>query len=138
MNSKFSNEVSRLAKLKGLTQSDIASHLDMHTSSFQYKLKHNTFVLDELKKLSKLLGIKAEDLTAMLPSANLNIEETLQLQTDLLLQHDSMLRTILIALAESVAHQRGVKVAVVLKELTDSVNRLSGDSLKKVSQRLSS
>ena len=50
-------EIKNNLKNKGLKQSYIAEQLNISNQSFWYKLQNNTFKIDELFKLAKILGI---------------------------------------------------------------------------------
>lgn len=53
----ITEEIKNSLKNKGLKQSYIAEQLNISNQSFWYKLQNNTFKIDELFKLAKILGI---------------------------------------------------------------------------------
>jgi transcriptional regulator with XRE-family HTH domain len=129
-------EIKARRDLKGIKQSDVASHLGMPLSTYSAKERKGDFTEKEIAKVEKFVGFEKGSLMKFANQKEMDISDSIGFAVRKIIQLESMQRVLLKAVAELLASERSratkrpVKVSAILMEMTNSVEAESAETVR--------
>ncbi len=122
MPTPMTKELTKLRKVKKLTQAEVAKMLGIPRATYAKKESEGDFSIEDIPQLHKILGGEKERLSELVrQSDRINIDNWKEYLIKNTIDSRAILRVLLGAMSELLADQRGESVTKVLNELTMAV-----------------